>query len=74
MSTKNDMKLQLGLLLEVYTPRELEDTVFDVFNEAGRNPHLTGYEREKQALVHHTVRQLLRTLAENPKLLKKLQT
>lgn len=55
-----------------FTPRELEDTLFEVFEEA-QNENLEDFDIERRKFLHATMRRFFRTLDQNPEATKKLQ-
>jgi len=71
--SESELKQQFAMLLEMYNARELEDTVFEIFNDDSTRPNLFPYEREKRAMLHDALRNLFRTIDHHPKILKKLQ-
>lgn len=58
--------------INVFTPRELEDTLFEVFEEA-QNENLEEFDIERRKFLHATMRRFFRTLDQNPEETKKLQ-
>lgn len=57
--------------INVFTPRELEDTIFEVFEEA-QNENLEDFDIERRKFLHATMRRFFRTLDQNPEETKKL--
>ena len=57
--------------INVYSPRELEDTIFEVFEEA-QNENLEDFDIERRKFLHATMRRFFRTLDQNPEETKKL--
>ena len=57
--------------INVFTPRELEDTLFEVFEEA-QNENLEDFDIEKRKFLHALFRRFFRTLDQNPEETKKL--
>ena len=57
--------------INVFTPRELEDTLFEVFEEA-QNENLEDFDIERRKFLHATMRRFFRTLDQNPAETKKL--
>ena len=57
--------------INVFTPRELEDTLFEVFEEA-QNENLEDFDIERRKFLHALMRRFFRTLDQNPKETKKL--
>ena len=57
--------------INVYSPRELEDTIFEVFEEA-QNDNLEDFDIERRKFLHATMRRFFRTLDQNPEETKKL--
>lgn len=75
MTTKNskkEIKLQFALLLGMYSARELEDTLFEIFNEDSKREGIFPQERERRAILHDSLRSILRVVDQNPKILKKI--
>ena len=58
--------------INVFTPRELEDTLFEVFEEA-QNENLEEFDIERRKFLHATMRRFFRTIDQNPEETKKLQ-
>lgn len=73
-NSKAAVKLQIALLFGTYNARELEDTIFEIFNEDSKRENLLPKERERRAILHDTLRNVLRIIDQNHKLKKKLQT
>ena len=57
--------------INVFTPRELEDTIFEVFEEA-QNENLEDFDIERRKFLHALMRRFFRTLDQNPEEIKKL--
>ena len=57
--------------INAFTPRELEDTLFEVFEEA-QNENLEEFDIERRKFLHATMRRFFRTLDQNPEEAKKL--
>jgi hypothetical protein len=57
--------------INVFTPRELEDTLFEVFEEA-QNENLEEFDIERRKFLHATMRRFFRTLDQNPSETEKL--
>lgn len=57
--------------INAFTPRELEDTLFEVFEEA-QNENLEDFDIERRKFLHALMRRFLRTLDQNPEETKKL--
>ena len=57
--------------INVYSPRELEDTLFEVFEET-QNENLEDFDIERRKFLHATMRRFFRTLDQNPEETKKL--
>lgn len=55
----------LNDVLSVYAPRELEDTIFEVFQDA-ESDIITDEDREKRKFLHSTIRRFFRTLEQHP--------
>lgn len=58
--------------INAFTPRELEDTIFEVFEEA-QSENLEYFDIERRKFLHATMRRFFRTLDQNPEETKKLQ-
>ena len=54
-----------------FTPRELEDTLFEVFEES-QNENLEEFDIERRKYLHALMRRFFRTLDQNPEETKKL--
>ena len=57
--------------INVFTHREIEDTIFEVFEEA-QNENLEDFDIERRKFLHATMRRFFRTLDQNPEETKKL--
>ena len=57
--------------INVFDPRELEDTLFEVFEEA-QNENLEDFDIERRKFLHALMRRFFRTLDQNPEETKKL--
>ena len=57
--------------INVFTPRELEDTLFEVFEEA-QNENLEDFDIERRKFLHALMRRFFRTFDQNPEETKKL--
>ena len=57
--------------INAFTPRELEDTLFEVFEEA-QNENLEDFDIERRKFLHATMRRFFRTIDQNPKETKEL--
>ena len=57
--------------MNVFTPRELEDTLFEVFEEA-QNENLEEFDIERRKFLHATMRRFFRTLDQNTEETKKI--
>lgn len=57
--------------INVYSPRELEDTLFEVFEEA-YTEDLEDFDIERRKFLHALLRRFFRTLDQNPEETKKL--
>ena len=57
--------------MNVFTPRELEDTLFEVFEEA-QNENLEDFDIERRKFLHALFRRFFRILDQNPEETKKL--
>lgn len=60
------------LLFSCYEPGELEDCLFEVFEEANLYSDLVYEEKEKRKLLHDSLRQMFRTVNKNKKLTQKI--
>ena len=58
--------------INVFTPRELEDTLFEVFEDA-YTEDLVDIDIDKRKFLHATMRRFFRTLDQNPEETAKLQ-
>ena len=58
--------------INVYSPRELEDTLFEVFEDA-YTEDLVDIDIDKRKFLHATMRRFFRTLDQNPEETAKLQ-
>ena len=58
--------------INVYSPRELEDTIFEVFQEA-ESEDLLEYDLKKRKFLHALLRRFFRTLDQNPEETKTLE-
>lgn len=68
----NEMKTDLQILLGQNTPKELEESLFQIFEEAYLFGEPDLEERTRRALLHYTLRKMLRHFQENPEILKTL--
>lgn len=59
-------------ILSMYSPGELEDCLFEVFEEANLYADLTYEEKEKRKLLHQSLRQMFRTADKNQDLTHKI--
>ena len=66
------LRLNAQTLLSMYSPGELEDCLFEVFEEANLYSELTYEEKEKRKLLHQSLRQMFRTANENKTLTQKI--
>ena len=66
------LRLNAQTLLSMYSPGELEDCLFEVFEEANLYSELTYEEKEKRKLLHQSLRQMFRTANENKTLTDKI--
>lgn len=57
--------------INLFTPRELEDTIFEVFEET-QNENLEDFDIERRKFLHALMRRFFRTLDQNPEETKKL--
>ena len=57
--------------INAFTPRELEDTLFEVFEEA-QNENLEDFDIERRKFLHATMRRFFRTIDQHPKETKEL--
>lgn len=67
-----EIKKEVAILLCSYSPRELEDCLFDIFNEAVKEPGLVKSEIEQRCYLHSVLRKCLRLLDENKEFSQKL--
>ena len=58
--------------INVYSPRELEDTLFEVFEDA-YTEDLVDIDIDKRKFLHALLRRFFRTLDQNPEETAKLQ-
>ena len=66
------LRLNAQTLLSMYSPGELEDCLFEVFEEANLYSELNYEEKEKRKLLHQSLRQMFRTANENQPLTQKI--
>ena len=66
------LRLNAQTLLSMYSPGELEDCLFEVFEEANLYSELSYEEKEKRKLLHQSLRQMFRTANENQTLTDKI--
>ena len=66
------LRVNAQTLLSMYSPGELEDCLFEVFEEANLYSELTYEEKEKRKLLHQSLRQMFRTANENQPLTQKI--
>ena len=66
------LRLNAQTLLSMYSPGELEDCLFEVFEEANLYSELSYEEKEKRKLLHQSLRQMFRTANENRTLTDKI--
>ena len=66
------LRLNAQTLLSMYSPGELEDCLFEVFEEANLYSELTYEEKEKRKLLHQSLRQMFRSANENQPLTQKI--
>ena len=66
------LRVNAQTLLSMYSPGELEDCLFEVFEEANLYSELTYEEKEKRKLLHQSLRQMFRTANENKTLTDKI--
>ena len=66
------LRLNAQTLLSMYSPGELEDCLFEVFEEANLYSELSYEEKEKRKLLHQSLRQMFRTANENQPLTQKI--
>ena len=57
--------------ITAFTPRQLENTLFEVFEDA-QNENLEDFDIERRKFLHATMRRFFRTLDQNPEETKKL--
>lgn len=68
--TEAETRQQLALLLDLYSARELEDAIFEIFNEDSKRENILLENRERNAILHDSLRSLFRFLDQNPNFLK----
>lgn len=66
------LRLNAQTLLSMYSPGELEDCLFEVFEEANLYSELSYEEKEKRKLLHQSLRQMFRFANENQPLTQKI--
>lgn len=66
------LRLNAQNLLSMYSPGELEDCLFEVFEEANLYSELSYEEKEKRKLLHQSLRQMFRSANENQSLTQKI--
>ncbi len=66
------LRLNAQTLLSMYSPGELEDCLFEVFEEANLYSELSYEEKEKRKLLHQSLRQMFRSANENQPLTHKI--
>ena len=66
------LRLNAQTLLSMYSPGELEDCLFEVFEEANLYSELNYEEKEKRKLLHQSLRQMFRTANQNRTLTDKI--
>lgn len=66
------LRLNAQTLLSMYSPGELEDCLFEVFEEANLYSELSYEEKEKRKLLHQSLRQMFRYANENQSLTQKI--
>ena len=66
------LRLNAQTLLSMYSPGELEDCLFEVFEEANLYSELNYEEKEKRKLLHQSLRQMFRSANENQPLTQKI--
>ena len=66
------LRLNAQTLLSMYSPGELEDCLFEVFEEANLYSELSYEEKEKRKLLHQSLRQMFRSANENQSLTQKI--
>lgn len=66
------LRLNAQTLLSMYSPGELEDCLFEVFEEANLYSELSYEEKEKRKLLHQSLRQMFRSANENQPLTQKI--
>ena len=66
------LRLNAQTLLSMYSHGELEDCLFEVFEEANLYSELSYEEKEKRKLLHQSLRQMFRSANENQPLTHKI--
>ena len=66
------LRLNAQTLLSMYSPGELEDCLFEVFEEANLYSELSYEEKEKRKLLHQSLRQMFRSANQNQPLTQKI--
>lgn len=66
------LRLNAQTLLSMYSPGELEDCLFEVFEEANLYSELSYEEKEKRKLLHQSLRQMFRYANQNQPLTQKI--
>lgn len=77
MNTKKQVYLEklkqnAKIILSMYSPGELEDCLFEVFEEANLSSELSYDEKEKRKLLHQSLRELFRQVDQNKKITQKI--
>lgn len=66
------MRKNAQMLFSLYPPGELEDCLFEVFEEANLHSDLSYEEKEKRKLLHESLREIFRSANENKKINHKI--
>ena len=72
MNYLEKLRKNAQLLFSMYAPGELEDCLFDVFEEANLHSDLSYEEREKRKLLHESLREVFRSANQNKKINHKI--
>jgi hypothetical protein len=67
-----NLRKNAQLLFSMYAPGELEDCLFDVFEEANLHSDLSYEEKEKRKILHESLREIFRSANENKKINHKI--
>lgn len=72
MNYLENLRKNAQLLFSMYPPGELEDCLFDVFEEANLHSDLSYEEKEKRKLLHESLREIFRSANQNKKINHKI--